>query len=119
MGVGYINFIANCVTADTKLKCLHLGAVTFENTEDIDLLCAAVNNHDSLQRLVVRNCDTDQGGLREIFNKLKSQTLEEIDLLGNGISNLNPGDMSDFLSSNPSLRKLNLVLNPFNEQDIV
>eukprot|EP00956_Cyclotella_meneghiniana_P038928 scaffold162300_cov20-Cyclotella_meneghiniana.AAC.1 len=30
-----------------------------------------------------------------------------------------PDDISDFLSSNPSLRELDLRWNPFNEQDII
>eukprot|EP00956_Cyclotella_meneghiniana_P032045 scaffold86245_cov21-Cyclotella_meneghiniana.AAC.1 len=121
VGVGYINFVANCVRADTRLRSLRLDAVTFENTEDINLLCAAVNNHDCLSRLVLHNCekDQDQGGLCEIFNKLKSQTLEEIDFTCNNVSNLMPGDMPDLLLSNSSLRQLDLRCNPFNEQDIV
>ena len=116
-GVGYIHFIASCVAANTRLKCLTLSQVTFDRTSRyIDALCTAVNNHDSLQHLALEHC---AGDFRGIFNKLKSSTLTVIDLRSNGISNLRPEDMSDFLSSNPSLRELNLPYNPFNEQDIV
>eukprot|EP00956_Cyclotella_meneghiniana_P028118 scaffold64868_cov22-Cyclotella_meneghiniana.AAC.1 len=114
-----IHFITSCITADTRLKSLTLSGGVFENTRYINALCAAVNNHHSLQDLSLCNCRMIVGNTREIFNKLKSQTLEEIDIHSNRISNLRPGDISDFLSSNPSLSKLNLRWNPFNDQDFV
>eukprot|EP00956_Cyclotella_meneghiniana_P024099 scaffold48075_cov39-Cyclotella_meneghiniana.AAC.1 len=79
----------------------------------------AVNNHDLLLQLVLNNCETDQGSTREIFSKLKSPTLENIDFTCNNLSNLRPSDMSDLLASNPSLKLLDLRWNPINEQDIV
>eukprot|EP00956_Cyclotella_meneghiniana_P020721 scaffold36945_cov42-Cyclotella_meneghiniana.AAC.2 len=118
-GLSYIDFIANCIAADTRLEDLSLGRVTLLNTRKMDALCAALNNHQSLQHLTLDHCEIGQVGLREIFNKLKSPTLETLYLIQNGISNLMPGDISDLLSSNPSLRLLYLRDNPFNEQDIV
>ena len=47
--VSHIDFIANCVTADTRLNDLYLHGISLETTRDIDSLCAAVNSCDSLQ----------------------------------------------------------------------
>eukprot|EP00956_Cyclotella_meneghiniana_P008440 scaffold11362_cov37-Cyclotella_meneghiniana.AAC.2 len=118
--VSHIDFIANCITADIRLNRLTLDGITLENTRDINSLCAAVNNNHSLENLIMFNsCLVGIGDLREIFNKLKSPTLVSMELTRNNISNLLPGDISDLLSSNPSLRILDLRGNPFSGQDIV
>eukprot|EP00956_Cyclotella_meneghiniana_P020720 scaffold36945_cov42-Cyclotella_meneghiniana.AAC.1 len=117
--VSHMNFITYCITADIRLNHLTLDGITLDNTRDIDALCAAVNNHHSLENLMLNSCLVGIGGLREIFSKLKSPTLESMELTRNGISNLLPGDISDLLSSNPSLKILDLRGNPFNGQDIV
>ena len=58
--------------------------------------------------------------LKSPSNKsLKSPTLDAFNFGSNEISNLMPGDISNLLLSNPSLRALDLEDNPFNEQDIV
>jgi len=119
--VGYVNFILNCVTADTRLKHLSLANVNFEHSRDISALCTAINNNGTLQDLSIRFCRSEGGIVREIFCKLKSVTLKEIDLGCNyrELSNLRPTDVPELLSSNPSLEVLVLNGNPFNEHDIV
>eukprot|EP00956_Cyclotella_meneghiniana_P016175 scaffold25426_cov40-Cyclotella_meneghiniana.AAC.2 len=116
---GYINFIANCVKANTRLKLIRLQYVKIELSSDIELLCEAVNSNGSLKEVLFQNCDTEEGVFREILNKLKSKTVKKIELVLNGPTNLGPTDMSEFLSSNPSLSELSLCDNTFNEQDIV
>eukprot|EP00956_Cyclotella_meneghiniana_P002400 scaffold2686_cov70-Cyclotella_meneghiniana.AAC.3 len=118
-GVGYIDFIANCVTADSRLKILGLEGFVFDHSNEIDVLCAAVNEKDLLQEVKMTECEIEDGDLCEVFTKLKSKSIEKIDLADNNLSNLGPTDISDFLVSNSSLVELRLCGNPFNEQDIV
>jgi len=91
----------------------------FENLRDIDVLCAAVNGSNLLQNMTLTNCQIEEGNLGEIFTKLKSKTLQEINLCENNISNLRATDMHDFLASNLRLYRLELSGNQFNEQDIL
>eukprot|EP00956_Cyclotella_meneghiniana_P026362 scaffold56734_cov41-Cyclotella_meneghiniana.AAC.6 len=89
------------------------------DSRDIDLLCEVLNNKASLQEIELTFCGTEGSVLRETFNKLRTQNVHKIDLSDNSLCNLRPTDMSEFLSSNPSLRHLDLSNNSFNEQDIV
>eukprot|EP00956_Cyclotella_meneghiniana_P029395 scaffold70984_cov36-Cyclotella_meneghiniana.AAC.1 len=123
-GVRYLDFILNCVRENTRLEefCLcdvTIGDVIIEHSRDIALLCEVLNNKASLLRIELKYCGTEGGVFREIFNKLRTEKVYKIDLTNNQLSNLRPTDMSEFLSSNPSLRDLILDDNPFNEQDIV
>ena len=118
VGVGYIDFIANCISAGTRLKFLNLTEVCVDNTRDIDVLCEGINSNNSLQILSLDDCGNERRISGEILNKLKSKTLKNIELHID-LSNLGPMDMSEFLSSNPSLVHLNLGSNPFNRQDAV
>eukprot|EP00956_Cyclotella_meneghiniana_P020675 scaffold36753_cov41-Cyclotella_meneghiniana.AAC.3 len=118
-GVRYLDFISNCVRENTRLKNFGLYDVTIELSRDIDLLCEVLNNKASLKKIELMYCGTEGGVFREIFNKLRTENVQEIDLSSNHLSNLRPTDMSEFLSSNPSLEELDLYNNPFNEQDIV
>eukprot|EP00956_Cyclotella_meneghiniana_P003756 scaffold4565_cov53-Cyclotella_meneghiniana.AAC.15 len=118
-GVGYIDFIAKCVRANTRLSVCILRDVNFEYSNDMDALCGALNNKLNLRELVLDKCETEVVDLNEVFAKLKSKSLEEIELSGNRLSDLGPNDMSELLLSNPSLRTLGLQHNSFNEQDIV
>lgn len=79
-----------------------------------------MNSNESLQKVILHECGTEgEVFQREILHKLKSKTVKTINLERNNLSNLGPTDMSEFLSSNPSLRELYLPDNPFCEQDIV
>eukprot|EP00956_Cyclotella_meneghiniana_P008833 scaffold12103_cov21-Cyclotella_meneghiniana.AAC.2 len=118
-GVRYLDFISNFVKANTRLKDFRLYDVTIENSRDIDLLCEVLNNKATLEEIELTYCGTEGGVFQEIFNKLQTQNVHKIDLSDNHLSNLRPTDMSEFLSSNSSLRDLDLGDNPFNEQDIV
>eukprot|EP00956_Cyclotella_meneghiniana_P021969 scaffold40761_cov34-Cyclotella_meneghiniana.AAC.2 len=118
-GVRYLDFILNCLKENTRLEAFRLVNVTIENSRDIDLLCEVLNNKASLQEMKLVICGTEGGVFREIFNKLRTKNLHNIDLSENHLSNLRPTDISDFLSSNPSLEELDLSNNPFNERDIV
>eukprot|EP00956_Cyclotella_meneghiniana_P009778 scaffold13555_cov38-Cyclotella_meneghiniana.AAC.7 len=120
-GVGYINmeFISNCVRDNSRLEKLHLESIAIEHPRDVDLFCEALNNNGSLLEMELRYCGTEGGALRDVFNKLRTKKVYKIDLSRNHLSNLRPTDMSEFLSSNPSLDELYLGNNPFNEQDIV
>eukprot|EP00956_Cyclotella_meneghiniana_P032873 scaffold91887_cov39-Cyclotella_meneghiniana.AAC.2 len=69
--------------------------------------------------MTLTNCQIEEGNLGEIFTKLKSKTLQEINLCENNISNLRATDMHDFLASNLRLYRLELSGNQFNEQDIL
>eukprot|EP00956_Cyclotella_meneghiniana_P026360 scaffold56734_cov41-Cyclotella_meneghiniana.AAC.4 len=117
-GVRYLDFISNCVRENTRLEDFWLD-VTIELSRDIDLLCEVLNNKTPLQEITLTNCGTEEGVFREIFNKLRTENVHKIDLFDNSLCNLRPTDMSEFLSSNPSLEELDLYNNPFNEQDIV
>ena len=117
-GVGYVDFIANCVWPNTRLKVLDLNEINFEHTREIDVLCDAINCKNSLEVLKLVDCNSDEGILRYIFYRLKSRTLRRIQLHGGNLSNLRPTDMSVFLSSNPALRLLKLGSIPFNREDI-
>eukprot|EP00956_Cyclotella_meneghiniana_P026358 scaffold56734_cov41-Cyclotella_meneghiniana.AAC.2 len=117
-GVRYLDFIFNCVRVNSRLQVFQLED-TIENSRDIDLLCEVLNNKASLELIKLMSCGTEEGVFREIFNKLRTQNVFKIVLSENRLSNLRPTDMSEFLSSNPSLEELDLSLNPFNEQDIV
>eukprot|EP00956_Cyclotella_meneghiniana_P016067 scaffold25134_cov43-Cyclotella_meneghiniana.AAC.3 len=119
MSVRYLDFISNCVRENTRLEVFRLVNVTIENSRDIDLLCEVLNNKASLREIEMTSCGTEGGVFREIFNKLRNENMKKIDLTYNRLSNLRPTDVSEFLSSNPSLRDLDLCSNPFNEQDIV
>eukprot|EP00956_Cyclotella_meneghiniana_P025226 scaffold52200_cov37-Cyclotella_meneghiniana.AAC.2 len=118
-GVNYFEFISNCVRENTRLEIFDLNDVTIENSRDIDLLCEVLNNKPSLQKIELMNCGTEGGVFREIFNKLRPENVHKIDISVNHLSNLRPTDMSEFLSSNPSLEELDLSNNSFNERDIV
>jgi len=118
-GVGYIEFIANCVEANTRLKFIKLEGVEIEHLTDIDVLCEAISRNGSLKEVIFLDCDTIEGVLGKIFNKLKSKTVKKIHLDCSNLSNLGPNDMSEFLSCNPLLRELSLCNNPLNQQDIV
>lgn len=119
VGVGYIDFIANCISAGTRLKFLELTEVCFDNTRDIDVLCEGINSNNSLEFLTMDDCGSNERRISgEILHNLKSKTLKNIKLRID-LSNLGPMDMSEFLSSNPSLVHLNLCGNPFDRQDIV
>eukprot|EP00956_Cyclotella_meneghiniana_P002914 scaffold3474_cov50-Cyclotella_meneghiniana.AAC.3 len=118
-GVNYLEFISNCVKENAILGVFRLVEVTIENSRDIDLLCEALNNKASLEVIKLMSCGTEGGVFREIFNKLRPENVQEIVLSDNHLSNLRPTDMSEFLLSNPSLVELDLIDNPFNEQDIV
>eukprot|EP00956_Cyclotella_meneghiniana_P003404 scaffold4111_cov43-Cyclotella_meneghiniana.AAC.1 len=117
---GYIEFVANCVKANTRLKQIRLESVKIEHSNDFDLLCKALNSNGYLQKVIFTDCDIVEDSFREIFKKLKSKTIERIEVEQfNGLPNLGPTDMSEFLSSNLSLSELSLCDNAFNEQDIV
>lgn len=116
--VGYVNFIANCISSDARLKSVALHQINFEHTRDIDILCDAINTKYSLEALELSDCESNEGDLCHIFNKLKSKSLQRIYLGGNNLANLRRTDMSEFLSSNPSLRLLTLWSIPFNEEDV-
>eukprot|EP00956_Cyclotella_meneghiniana_P015726 scaffold24401_cov42-Cyclotella_meneghiniana.AAC.2 len=118
-GVGYIEFIANCVEANTRLQFIQLETVKIEHLTDIDVLCKAISRNGSLKEMIFQDCDTVEGVLREIFNKLKSKTVKKIHLDCSNLSDFGPNDMSEFLSCNPSLSELSLCNNALNEQDIV
>eukprot|EP00956_Cyclotella_meneghiniana_P032164 scaffold87139_cov22-Cyclotella_meneghiniana.AAC.1 len=115
----YLDFIYNCVIENTRLEDFRLCDVTIEHSRYIDLLCELLNNKASLREIKLMSSGTEGGVLREIFSKLRTENVQEIDLSNNHLSNLRPTDMSEFLSSNPSLEELDLSNNPFNEQDIV
>eukprot|EP00956_Cyclotella_meneghiniana_P042224 scaffold248394_cov46-Cyclotella_meneghiniana.AAC.3 len=128
-GVEYIDFIASCVEADTRLKKLTLNEVDFGDLEDMDIMCTAINNNNSLQELYMSKCnctqgyyitqfDRDEGGFCDVFTKLKSKSLKKIVLKNIGISNLQPTDMTEFLSSNPTLENLDMRGNRLFTQDI-
>eukprot|EP00956_Cyclotella_meneghiniana_P020535 scaffold36355_cov21-Cyclotella_meneghiniana.AAC.1 len=118
-GVRYLDVISNCVRVNSRLQVFQLED-TIENSMDIDILCEVLNNKASLAEVIkLMSCGTEGGVFREIFNKLRTQNVHKIDLSSNHLSNLRPTDMSEFLSSNPSLEELDLYNNPFNEQDIV
>eukprot|EP00956_Cyclotella_meneghiniana_P006849 scaffold9209_cov22-Cyclotella_meneghiniana.AAC.1 len=114
----YLEFISNCVRENTRLEEFSLYDITVENSRDVDLLCEALNNKESLQEIEITFCGTEGGVFREIFNKLRTEHVKMIDLSDNDFSNLRPTDMSEFLSSNPSLKQLYLRHNLFNEQDV-
>eukprot|EP00956_Cyclotella_meneghiniana_P019022 scaffold32223_cov83-Cyclotella_meneghiniana.AAC.5 len=116
--VGYIDFIANCVAASTRLIQLDLNQIFVENTRDMDVLCEGINSNISLEHLTLDECGNEHGLSGEILSKLKSKTLKSVAICTD-LSNLGPTDMSEFLSSNPSLTALDLCSNPFNRQDIV
>ena len=118
-GVGYINFIANCVKANNRLKTLVLEHVYFECLEDIEILCAAVHSSKSLKYLEISECGSEEAGLRDVFTKLKSESIVCFELSNSDLSNLQPNDITEFLSSNPSLKNLNMSNGQFNEQDII
>eukprot|EP00956_Cyclotella_meneghiniana_P043877 scaffold292046_cov109-Cyclotella_meneghiniana.AAC.1 len=116
----YMNFIANCVKVNTRLKLIRFEDFKIGHLKDIDVLCEAVNSNGSLQNVIFSGRDTVEGALGEIFNKLKSKTVNFIKLERlNGLTNFGPTGMSELLSSNPSLSALSLRRNTFNEQDIV
>ena len=111
----HIDFIVKCVVADTKLESLSLRSVFFDSWEEMmGLFCRGVNDCKSLKQLNLDSCD-----LGEIFNNLKSKTLEKIDFYLCYLTDLRPTDMTELFSSNPCLRKLDLTGNRLNEQDIV
>ena len=118
-GVRYLDLISNCVKENTRLEVFCLHTVIIEDSRDIDVLCEVLNNKASLEEIELTYCGTEGGVFQEIFNKLLTENVHKIDLAKNHLSNLRPSDMSDFLSSNPSLEVLDLSDNPFNEQDIV
>eukprot|EP00956_Cyclotella_meneghiniana_P033546 scaffold96845_cov40-Cyclotella_meneghiniana.AAC.2 len=118
-GMRYLDFISNCVRESSRLQAFHLYNVSIENSRDIDLLCGLFSNKASLQEITLMSSGTQAGVFQEIFNKLRTKDVRKIDLSRNHLSNLRPTDMSEFLSSNPSLEELDLGSNPFNEQDIV
>ena len=103
---GRINFITNCVSADTRLKFLFLTDVTFEDSKDIDLLCSAISRNESLRHIALSSCRGEGGILREIFVKHRSTSVQAVTLEQNHFSNLRSTDISGFLSSNPSLKLL-------------
>ena len=120
-GSGYISFIANCVNYNTRLKDLELNGITFEHTRDVEELCEAINTKCSMEALQLTDCESEEGvSLVEIFNKLKSKSLQKINLNDNA-GDWRPADMLEFLSSNPSLRELGFrqYIHIFNEQIIV
>eukprot|EP00956_Cyclotella_meneghiniana_P010976 scaffold15382_cov104-Cyclotella_meneghiniana.AAC.2 len=117
-GVGYIEFIANCISSNIRLKYLELNDITFQHTREIDELCVAINTKYTLHSLELADC-VCVGDLHQVFNKLKSKTVKNISLSGRNLSNLRRTDMSVFLLSNPSLRFLKLWSIPFTEEDIV
>ena len=118
-GVGYMNFITTCVTSNFRLKRLNLTNIIFEQFNDINILCEAVNNHESLEVVNITDCRSDQSDLSEIFSMLKGKMLKYFGLVNNDISNLRPIDMSDFIASNPSLQTLDLRYNPLNQRDMI
>jgi len=120
-GDEYINFIAKCVQADSRLMSLTLNEVNFERDRDVETLCNVMNSIETLQYLNMSECESEQGGLQDIvFNMLKSKSLVKIDLknINFGMYDLLPTDMTEFLSSNPSLKNLDMGGNRFNTQDI-
>jgi Leucine-rich repeat (LRR) protein len=90
-----------------------------EQSHGIDCLLDVISNHKSLKKLIVHRCGSEDRGINEIFTRLKSNSLEQIDLLHNMLSDLMPGDKSEFLASNHALQRLSLAGNPFNEQDVM
>jgi len=117
-GVRYIDFIVSCVRADTRLMILNLNFVEFE-VHEFDSICAALNNHTSLEEVKLVECPYQDGSIFEVVTKLKSNTLQKISLVGTYSWHLEPNDMSEFLSSNPSLKEFTVDGNTFNGQDLV
>jgi len=122
-GLGYISFISTCIASDTRLKALQLLDVTFEHSNNVDIFCQAVNNHNSLEELTLEHIsfESPEQNFGDIINKLKSKTIEKMyigdrSVPGTLFSGLRP---AEFLQSNPSLKKLMLFDNPLSGEDFV
>eukprot|EP00956_Cyclotella_meneghiniana_P016374 scaffold25832_cov60-Cyclotella_meneghiniana.AAC.8 len=118
-GVGYVDFISKCVSGDARLKDLRLDRIHFE-PGNIDIFCQAVNNHDSLQELRFEfiSFESQEENFGGIMSKLKSKSLECIEIYSDIFSDLRPGDM-DFLVSCPSLKSLWFYGDQLSDGDIV
>ena len=109
-GLGYISFMSTCIASDTRLKVLQLLKVTFEHSNDLDIFCQAVNNHNFLEELSLQDISfkSPEQNFGDIINKLKSKTIGEINICdrsapGTLFSGLRP---AEFLQSNPSLEEI-------------
>eukprot|EP00956_Cyclotella_meneghiniana_P025227 scaffold52200_cov37-Cyclotella_meneghiniana.AAC.3 len=94
-GFSNLEFIANCVRANTRLRKLRLQDINFDNSSQYNVLLAAVKSNDSLQELELSYYYLSEGGvLRETLTNLKWVWARKLKLNHHSMANLRPTDMS-------------------------
>eukprot|EP00956_Cyclotella_meneghiniana_P031142 scaffold80795_cov76-Cyclotella_meneghiniana.AAC.3 len=119
-GAACINFITQCIESNPRLSEFVWRSNTLENSPmDIERLYEAISSHEGLYSLKFEDCENEDQILHRFLIKVKSRTLQHVELVSNRLSNLRQTDMAEFLASNPLLACLDLSKNPFTHQDVI
>eukprot|EP00984_Skeletonema_dohrnii_P026649 scaffold16013_cov84-Skeletonema_dohrnii-CCMP3373.AAC.2 len=124
---GGMSTIAEMMGNNKCLQKLELHKIQDMDRNDITELSSAINNHPCLVGVNINECFSDglgdymlQSLLRTDEWKLEILSMPDNHLLGGGVESLNVcTQLSDFLATNPRLKRLNLNDNILNDSNAV